>query len=87
MKGLKRWFSEKWTTSTGDECGSFNEKGKKDGKCRPSERVTSETPRTWDELTDSEKKRAIADKNKASKQGKQYSKVRFSKLNKILKKD
>lgn len=87
MKGLKRWFAEKWTTPDGDECGSFNEKGKKDGKCRPSKRITEDSPKTWGELSPSEKKRAIADKNKASKQGKQYSKVRFSKLNKILKKD
>jgi hypothetical protein len=87
MKGLKRWFAEEWKTSDDEECGSFNKKGKRDGKCRPSKRITSDTPATWGELTESQKKRAISDKNKASKQGKQYSKVRFSKLKKTMKKE
>ena len=83
MKGLKRWFSEKWVDQKGNECGSG--KLKSVPKCRPSKRVTSETPRTWKELTPSQKKRAVADKNKATREGKQYGSVRFEKLRKRVK--
>lgn len=83
MKGLKRWFAEKWTDQKGNECGSG--KLKTVPKCRPSKKITPETPKTWGELSKSEKKRAIADKNKATKAGRQYGKVRFEKLRKSLK--
>jgi hypothetical protein len=83
VKGLKRWFSEKWVDQKGNECGSG--KLKSVPKCRPSKRVTSETPRTWKELTPSQKKRAVADKNKATREGKQYGSVRFEKLRKRVK--
>lgn len=78
MKGLKRWFAEKWVDQKGNECGSG--KLKTVPKCRPSKRITSDTPKTWGELTPAQKKRAIADKNKATREGRQYSKVRFKKL-------
>lgn len=84
--GLKRWHREKWTKKVGNkyvECGS--DEGKDDAKCRPSKRITSETPKTWKELTPAQKKRAIADKNKATKEGRQYGKVRFERLRKKLK--
>lgn len=77
---LKRWFAEKWTNQKGDECGSGTTKGTP--KCRPSKRVTSSTPKTWSELSPSERKRAISDKQKV---GHKTSKVRFSKLKKKLK--
>lgn len=83
MKGLKRWFAEKWTDQKGNECGSG--KLKTVPKCRPSKRVTSETPKTWKELSPSQKRKAVADKNKATKQGKQYGNVRFTKLKNKLK--
>jgi hypothetical protein len=83
VKGLKRWFSEKWKDQKGNECGSG--KLKSVPKCRPSKRVTSETPRTWKELTPSQKKRAVADKNKATREGKQYGSMRFEKLRKRVK--
>jgi hypothetical protein len=83
VKGLKRWFSEKWKDQKGNECGSG--KLKTVPKCRPSKRVTRETPRTWKELTPSQKKRAVADKNKATREGKQYGSVRFEKLRKRVK--
>ncbi len=82
MKGLKRWFAEKWTDQKGNECGSG--KLKTVPKCRPSKRITNDTPKTWKELTPSQKKRAVADKNKATKEGSQYGKVRFSRLRKKL---
>jgi len=79
-EGLKRWFAEKWTNQKGDPCGSGTTKGTP--KCRPSKRVTGETPKTWSELSESQKKHAIADKQKV---GHKTSKVRFSKLKKKLK--
>lgn len=81
--GLKRWFKEKWKKKVGGkmvECGS--DKGQDDAKCRPAKRISSETPKTWGELTPSEEKRAIADKNKANREGRQFSKVRFQRLKK-----
>lgn len=81
---LKRWFSEKWRKKLRDgkmvECGS--EKGQDDAKCRPAKRVSKDTPKTWGELTPLEEKKAIADKNKANREGRQFSKVRFQKLKK-----
>lgn len=73
--GLKRWFKEKWTKPGGEECGS--DKGKEDAKCRPSKRVSSKTPKTWGEMSKSQKRKAISDKNKATKQGKQFSDYRL----------
>ena len=78
-EGLKRWFAEKWTNQKGDECGSGTTKGVP--KCRPSRKVTDKTPKTWSELSASQKKRAISDKQKV---GHRTSKVRFSKIRKKL---
>lgn len=80
MKGLKRWFSEKWKDQKGNECGSG--KLKTEPKCRPSKKVTEDTPVTWNELSESQKKRAVAEKNEATKQGKQTADTRFSRLRK-----
>ena len=82
MKGLKRWFLEKWVDQKGNECGSG--KLKSVPKCRPSKRITSETPRTWKELTPSQKKAAVTDKKQEKKKGQQYGKLRFRKLKKAL---
>lgn len=79
--GLDRWFDEKWTKKTKQgevPCGS--DKGKDDAKCRPSKRVNSKTPVTWDEMSESQKKRARAEKNKANKKGKQFSGLEFKKI-------
>lgn len=77
---LKRWFSEKWTNQKGDECGAGTTKNTP--KCRPSIKVSEKTPKTWSELSKSEKKRAITDKQKV---GHKTSKVRFSRLKKTIK--
>jgi hypothetical protein len=79
-EGLKRWFAEKWTNQKGDPCGSGTTKGVP--KCRPSKRITSESPKTWGELSASQKKRAIEDKRKV---GHKTSKVRFSKIKNTIK--
>lgn len=84
---LKRWHAEKWRKKIAGgkyvECGS--EEGQDDAKCRPSKRVTKETPKTWGELTPLEERKAIADKNKANREGRQYGKVRFKRLREKLK--
>jgi hypothetical protein len=74
--GLKRWFKEKWTNQKGDPCGAGTTKN--EPKCRPSKRVSSKTPKTWGEMTDSQKKKAIKEKNKATKKGRQFSDYELS---------
>ena len=60
---LKRWFKEKWTDEKGNECGSSKNKNTK--VCRPSKRVSSETPKTWSNMTKSEKTKVVSAKKKA----------------------
>ena len=57
---LKRWFKEKWETPRGNEDYEEGE-----NTFRPTRRVSSETPPTWNELTDAE--RAAAKKEKKTK--------------------
>jgi hypothetical protein len=71
---LRRWFKEKWVDiSRKDEsgnyapCGRSKSKKKKYPKCRPSIRVSSETPETSGEMTREEKIKAIRLKRKAEK--------------------
>ena len=62
---LKRWFKEDWKdVKTGKACG--RSKGEKRGTpyCRPSKRVSSKTPKTASELTASERRSRIRQKNK-----------------------
>lgn len=58
---LKRWFKEKWTDENGNPCGSDKKKVK---KCRPSKRVSSQTPKTWGEMSSNEKKKAVSEKKR-----------------------
>jgi hypothetical protein len=55
--GLDRWFAEKWVdVKTGKECGrQAGEKRKGYPACRPSKRVSSDTPKTASELSSAEK--------------------------------
>jgi hypothetical protein len=76
--GLGRWFREKWTAQSGEKCGSYTGKGKV--KCRPSSRVTSKTPQTWGEMSDTEKRKAVRLKQKAHRMGKQFSSHRSGKI-------
>ena len=62
---LKRWFKEDWVdVKTGKPCG--RRKGEKRGTpyCRPRKRVSKKTPKTAGELTKSEKRSRIAQKNR-----------------------
>ena len=69
---LKRWFKERWVDiSRKDKSGKHppcgREKSSKKGypKCRPSVRVSSETPETSGEMSGSEKKAAVRQKRSA----------------------
>ena len=73
---LKRWFKEKWTDEKGNPCGSA--KNKKTKKCRPSKRVSSKTPKTWKEMSPTEKKKAVAEKKRVG-MGKRTSSLKRKK--------
>ena len=73
---LKRWFKEKWTDEKGNVCGSTKNKNTK--KCRPSKRVSSKTPKTWSEMSSSEKKKAVAEKKRVG-MGKRTSSLKRKK--------
>ena len=68
---LRRWFKEKWTAQDGSECGDYKGRGRV--KCRPSRRVSDESPETWSEMSPKEKKKAVRLKQKAHREGKQFS--------------
>jgi hypothetical protein len=62
---LNRWFKEDWKdVKTGKSCG--RKEGEKRGTpyCRPTKRVSSKTPKTSGEMTASEKRSKIRQKNK-----------------------
>ncbi len=68
---LRRWFKEKWTAQSGEECGSYSGRGRV--KCRPSKKVSEKSPQTWGEMSGEEKKKAVRLKQKAHREGKQWS--------------
>lgn len=55
--GLDRWFAEKWVdVKTGKACGRQEEESRKGyPACRPSRRISSETPKTSSEMSPAEK--------------------------------
>ena len=62
---LRRWFKEDWKdVRSGKPCG--RQKGEKRGTpyCRPSKRVSSKTPATSSEISESEKRTRIAQKKR-----------------------
>ena len=59
---LRRWFKEKWTDERGNVCGSAERKGVK--ACRPSKRVSADSPKPWSEMTAGEKSKVVAAKKK-----------------------
>tara|TARA_R110000796_G_scaffold43240_1_gene106235 strand:- start:48 stop:422 length:375 start_codon:yes stop_codon:yes gene_type:complete len=60
---LKRWFKENWKDEKGNVCGSSKNKNTK--VCRPSKTISSESPRTWSQMSSSEKSKVISAKKKA----------------------
>ena len=75
-KGIARWMREKWTTQDGSPCGSKKFKGVK--KCRPTVRISKETPVTWQELKA---------KGKASEAVREKKRVGMGKRAKAIKRD
>ena len=75
-KGIARWMREKWTTQDGSPCGSKKFKGVK--KCRPTVRISKETPVTWQELKA---------KGKASEAVREKKRVGMGKRAKSIKRD
>lgn len=69
---LQRWYKEDWRDEKGNVCGSS--KNNKTKKCRPTIRVTRETPVTWKQMSPKEKKRAVKEKKKVG-MGKRTRKV------------
>ena len=62
---LKRWFKEDWVdVKTGKPCGRKKGESRGTPYCRPSKRVSSETPKTSKEMTATEKRSKIREKNK-----------------------
>lgn len=68
--GLDRWFAEKWVdVKTGKDCGRSGTD--KDGRpypaCRPSKRISSETPKTSSEMSSQEKAKFKATKTSSQR--------------------
>ena len=62
---LKRWFKEKWVdVRTGKPCGRTKGDGRSVPYCRPSKRISSETPKTASEMSSAEKRKKIAEKKR-----------------------
>ena len=62
---VKRWFKEDWKdVKTGKACGRSKGEKRSTPQCRPSKRVSSKTPKTASEITASEKRSRIKQKNK-----------------------
>lgn len=71
---LRRWFKEKWVDISKKDasgkhppCGRSESKKKGYPKCRPSKKVSSETPETSGEMSPEEKKAATRQKRTAEK--------------------
>jgi hypothetical protein len=68
---LKRWQAEKWVdTKTGKACGA----GGKNEYCRPSVRVSAQTPKTKSEISPSKLAAKKAEKSRVG-MGKRVSKI------------
>ena len=59
---LKRWFKEEWKDEKGNVCGS--DKNKDTKVCRPSKRVSGDSPKSWSEMTSGEKRKVTRAKKR-----------------------
>jgi hypothetical protein len=73
---LRRWFKEKWTDEKGNVCGS--NKNKKTKVCRPSKRVSKDSPKPWSEMTKAEKSKVVRAKKKVGMGKRRSSKSNVS---------
>jgi hypothetical protein len=69
---LRRWFKEEWKDEKGNECGSTKNKNTK--KCRPSKRISKNTPKIWSEMSAKQKANAVAEKKRVG-MGKNTSRI------------
>lgn len=58
FKNLNRWFKEDWQTPSGDKDYSGGE-----NLFRPKNKISKDTPKTWDEVSDKSKRKAQHDKD------------------------
>jgi len=59
---LKRWFKEDWQTPSGKKDYSGGE-----NTFRPTKKVTKDTPKTWSQVSSSDKAKAKREKNTKGK--------------------
>lgn len=92
--GLGRWFKEKWVdisrkTKSGRyaPCGRSDAKPGAYPKCRPSKRVTKQTPKTTGEMSSKEEKSAISQKRRKQRKRKIETKGQKPIVDSHLKKD
>jgi len=92
---LSRWFKEKWVNIGGKKdpktgqyppCGRGDTSKGKYPKCRPSRRVSSETPETASEMSDKEKKRAVIQKRRVEPETERSGKGNAPRMTSHLKK-
>jgi len=91
---LSRWFKEKWVNIGGKKnkagqyppCGRGDTSKGKYPKCRPSTRVSSETPETASEMSDKEKKRAVIQKRRVEPETQRSGKGNAPRMTSHLKK-
>ena len=69
--GLGRWFAEEWIDiKTGKPCGrQTGEKRRSYPACRPSRRVSAQTPKTSGELSEKEKRKFKREKTSSKRIG------------------
>jgi hypothetical protein len=62
---LRRWFKEEWKdVRSGKPCGRQQGEERGTPYCRPSKRVSSKTPVTASEMSESQKRSRISEKKK-----------------------
>jgi hypothetical protein len=78
---LKRWFQEEWIDiKTGKPCGrKEGEKRRGYPACRPSKRISADTPKTAKELTAAEKKKFKREKTSSKRIGYQHKRKKKKK--------
>ena len=59
---LRRWFKEEWKDEKGNVCGSDENKNTK--VCRPSKKVSEDSPKPWGQMTKEEKQKVVLAKKK-----------------------
>ena len=59
---LRRWVKEKWVDQNGLPCGNDKTKGVK--KCRPSKKISKDTPKPWSSFDKKEKDALVRQKRK-----------------------